>query len=117
PFTIERKWVYEWSDLVVCRTGALTIAEICSAGLGAMLVPYPHAVDDHQTANARYLEQSGAAVLMPQAQMTPQRLATELTALVGDRQRLVQMAHAARQLAQPSATAAVVDYCVEAMNG
>lgn len=117
PFINDMKSVYDWADLVVCRAGALTLAELCSAGLGAVLVPYPHAVDDHQTANARYLEQNGAAVLMPQAQMTPQRLATELAALLGDRQQLVRMAQAARQLAQPSATAAVVDYCVEAMNG
>lgn len=117
PFINDMKAVYEWADLVVCRAGALTLAELCSAGLGAVLVPYPHAVDDHQTANARYLEQQGAAVLMPQAQMTSQRLADELAALLGDRQRLVRMAQAARQLARPSATAAVVDYCLEAMNG
>lgn len=117
PFIDDMKAVYDWADLVVCRAGALTLAELCSVGLGAVLVPYPHAVDDHQTANARYLEANGAAVLMPQAQMTPQRLAEVLAELLGDRKRLVQMAQSARALAQPAATSAVVDYCVEAMNG
>src|SRR5690606_13760507 len=96
----DMKAVYDWADLVVCRAGALTLAELCSAGLGAILVPYPLAVDDHQTANARYLEQNHAALIMPQSQLTPELLASRLIELLSNRKRLIEMAQAARQLAQ-----------------
>lgn len=117
PFIEDMKEAYAWADLALCRSGALTLAELCCAGLGSILVPYPHAVDDHQTANARYLEQNQAAILMPQAQLTPALLAQRLKQLLGDRQRLMNMAQAARRLAQPEATAAVVHYCLEATHG
>ena len=95
---------YAWADLVICRAGALTVSELAAVGLPAILIPFPFAVDDHQTHNARYLSQAGAAVLMPQAELTPESLAQVLQPLLKDRQSLSAMADAARQLAQPLAT-------------
>src|SRR5256885_16456013 len=69
---------YAETDLVVCRAGATTVAEIAAAGVASVLIPYPHAVDDHQTANARFLAAAGAAVLMPQSELNPERLAEGL---------------------------------------
>src|SRR5690606_825635 len=105
------------ADLVVCRAGALTLAELCCAGLGAVLIPYPHAVDDHQTANARYLAENQAAILMPQTELSPEALAATLGDLLADRQRLISMAQAARRLAQPAATRGVVQERLEAIDG
>ncbi|MFC4159955.1 undecaprenyldiphospho-muramoylpentapeptide beta-N-acetylglucosaminyltransferase [Chitinimonas lacunae] len=97
---------YAEADLVICRAGALTISELAAVGVASVLVPLPHAVDDHQTGNARYLAKAGAAVLLPQAEATPERLAALLAEL--DRARLLSMAEAARGLARPNATEAVV---------
>ena len=101
---------YAWCDLVICRAGALTIAELAAAGVASVLVPYPHAVDDHQTTNAIFLSAAGAAVLLPQNELTPQRLAQ----LLGEftREKLMAMAQHARALAQPDATRVVADTCV-----
>ena len=101
---------YAWADLVVCRAGALTVAELAAAGVASVLVPFPHAVDDHQTANARFLSRAGAAMLLPQAELTPGRLA-ELRHL--SREQLKEMAEKARELAMPDATAAVATFCEE----
>jgi UDP-N-acetylglucosamine--N-acetylmuramyl-(pentapeptide) pyrophosphoryl-undecaprenol N-acetylglucosamine transferase len=102
---------YAQSDLVICRAGALTVAELAAAGIASILVPFPHAVDDHQTVNARYLADAGAAILLPQGELTPQRLAELVQSL--DRGRLLAMAEAARRLAKPCATREVADACVE----
>ena len=101
---------YDWADLVICRAGALTVAELAAAGVASLLVPFPHAVDDHQTSNARFLGNAGAAILLPQDQLTPQHLA-ELRNL--SRQQLAQMAEKARALARPDATAEVARTCRE----
>ncbi|MCF8185133.1 MAG: UDP-N-acetylglucosamine--N-acetylmuramyl-(pentapeptide) pyrophosphoryl-undecaprenol N-acetylglucosamine transferase, partial [Polynucleobacter sp.] len=101
---------YAWADLVICRSGALTVAELAAAGVASLLVPFPHAVDDHQTANARFLSNAGAAILLPQDELTPQSLA-EIRNL--SRQQLAQMAERARELARPEATADVARACVE----
>lgn len=103
---------YGWADLVICRAGAMTIAELAAAGIGAILVPYPHAVDDHQTANARYLAERGAATLLPQSGLTPERLAQLLQDLVSRRDVLLTMAEAARACAVPDAAEAVVETCL-----
>jgi len=102
---------YAEADLIICRAGASTIAELAAAGIASVLVPYPHAVDDHQTANARFLAERGAALLIPQGELTPQRLAEVLAGL--DRARLLAMAQAARAAGKPEATRAVADVCVE----
>ena len=101
---------YAWADLVICRAGALTVAELAAAGVASLLVPYPHAVDDHQTANARFLSTAGAAILLPQDQLTPERLA-EIRNL--SRDQLAQMAEKARELARPEATADVAQACAQ----
>ncbi len=87
---------YAAADLVICRSGASTIAELSAAGCASVLVPFPFAVDDHQTANARYLADAGAALLIQERALTPQRLATELQTLLADRAALQRMAEAAR---------------------
>jgi UDP-N-acetylglucosamine--N-acetylmuramyl-(pentapeptide) pyrophosphoryl-undecaprenol N-acetylglucosamine transferase len=105
---------YGWADLVVCRAGALTVSELANAGVGAVLVPFPAAVDDHQTSNARQLVAAGAGVLIPEAELTAERLAQELHGLLDDRERLLGMARAARALAVPDAAERVADACLGA---
>jgi len=102
---------YDWADLVLCRAGALTVAELAIAGVPSILVPYPYAVDDHQTSNAKYLVDNGAAVLVQQNELTVNRLLELLTEL--DLERLNKMAAAAGKLALPDATKKVADLCLE----
>ena len=103
---------YGEADLVICRSGATTVAELAVAGLPAILVPYPHAIDDHQTANARYLADAGAAILMPQAEFDAAALAARLRSLTRD--ELTRMARRARALGRPDAARRVADECEEA---
>ena len=105
---------YAWADLVVCRAGALTIAELAAAGLPSILVPYPHATDDHQTGNARYLVSAGAAVLLPQPELNAAALGAELQRIGGDRGVLLEMATRARGLARVDAAQQVAQLCLEA---
>jgi UDP-N-acetylglucosamine--N-acetylmuramyl-(pentapeptide) pyrophosphoryl-undecaprenol N-acetylglucosamine transferase len=105
---------YRDADLAICRAGALTVAELCAVGVGALLVPYPHAADDHQTANAQHMARAGAALLLPQSELTPQRLADALRPLLADPARRLAMAEAARGLARPDAAARVAAACLEA---
>ena len=102
---------YAEADLAVCRAGATTVAELAAAGMPSVLVPFPHAVDDHQTKNARFLSDAGAAVLVPQSELTPERLAELIAGF--DRRRLLAMAALARSLGRPDATAAVARTCME----
>jgi UDP-N-acetylglucosamine--N-acetylmuramyl-(pentapeptide) pyrophosphoryl-undecaprenol N-acetylglucosamine transferase len=103
---------YAWADLVIARSGALTVAELAAAGVASILVPYPAAVDDHQTRNARYLVDAGAATLLPEAGLTPAVLAAEVRR--HDRTLAGERARAARALARPGATEAIVAACLEA---
>lgn len=102
---------YAWCDVVVCRAGALTIAELAAAGVASVLVPFPHAVDDHQTTNAKFLSEAGAALLLPQTELTSQKLAQLLREFT--REKLLAMAQQARALAKPDATRRVADVCME----
>ena len=111
PFVDDMARRYAEADLVVCRAGAITVAELSAGGVASVLVPFPHAVDDHQTANARFLADAGAAILLPQAELTPQRLADTLRAL--DRPRLLAMARKARALGKPEAARTVARRCME----
>jgi UDP-N-acetylglucosamine--N-acetylmuramyl-(pentapeptide) pyrophosphoryl-undecaprenol N-acetylglucosamine transferase len=113
PFIDDMAAAYAWADLVVCRSGALTVAELCAAGIGALLVPLPSAADDHQTANARFLVEHGAAVLLPQSGLDAERLANEIRALAAAPARRLAMAEAARALAKPDAAAIVARRCLE----
>lgn len=102
---------YAGADLVICRAGALTVAELAAAGVASILVPFPHAVDDHQTGNARYLADAGAALLLQQKDMTAEGLAALINAL--NRESLLSMARKARALARADATAQVAKICEE----
>jgi len=113
PFIEDMAEAYGWADLVLCRAGALTIAELAAVGVGAVLMPFPFAVDDHQTANARFLEQGGAALIRQQAELDAGRLAATLRELLGDRARLLNMAIAARRLAKMNAAEQVARACLE----
>jgi UDP-N-acetylglucosamine--N-acetylmuramyl-(pentapeptide) pyrophosphoryl-undecaprenol N-acetylglucosamine transferase len=104
---------YAWADLAVCRAGALTLAELTAAGLGALLVPYPHAVDDHQTHNAEALVAVGAAELIQERDLDTQQLAQRLSTLLHDRARVTAMAVAARTLAKPDAAQVIARACME----
>jgi UDP-N-acetylglucosamine--N-acetylmuramyl-(pentapeptide) pyrophosphoryl-undecaprenol N-acetylglucosamine transferase len=141
PFIEDMAAAYAWADLVLCRAGALTIAELAAAGVGAILVPYPHAVDDHQTRNAAYLAGADAAVVVQQRELTPKKLGELLLSLCGGttesphpgplpegegvseenlgftRVRLAAMARAARCLARPDAAGQVAAQCLEAIRG
>jgi UDP-N-acetylglucosamine--N-acetylmuramyl-(pentapeptide) pyrophosphoryl-undecaprenol N-acetylglucosamine transferase len=111
PFIDDMAAMYGWADLVVCRSGALTVAEIACAGVASVLIPYPFAVDDHQTANGRFLSEAGAAKLFRQQGLTAATLAAELEPLL-DRAQLLKMASIARALAKPEATETVVQACL-----
>ncbi len=108
---------YAWADLVLCRSGAMTVAELCAVGVASILVPFPYAVDDHQTHNARFLADAGAAVLVSQSEFKPNLLRRLLTELGASRRRLLQMATAARALAMPEAAQRVADCCLEVAHG
>jgi len=113
PFIDDMAAAYGWADLVLCRAGAITVAELAAAGVGAILVPFPFAVDDHQTANAQFLVQGGAALLAPQAELTAATLAAQLQELLSDRPRLLAMAQAARRLARIDAADRIAAFCLE----
>jgi len=111
PYIEDMAAAYGWADLVLCRAGALTVSELAAAGVGAILVPYPHAVADHPSANARYLVDEGAAVLIHDKDLTAERLSGELRGLCAGRGRLVAMAERARLLARLGASAALAAHC------
>ena len=113
PFIEDMAEAYEWADLVICRSGALTVAELAAAGIASIMVPYPWAVDDHQTENAKYLTEHDAGILMPQAEMTKESLSSLLKELCGNRDKLIEMSIRARELAKPQATDEVAAICAE----
>jgi len=112
PFIDDMAEAYAWADLVICRAGALTVSELAAAGVGAILVPFPAAVDDHQTHNARYLVTESAAVLIHDRDLTAERLAEELQRLCAGRGRLLAMAERARVLARPHAAEELAASCL-----
>jgi len=111
PFIKDMAMQYAMADLVICRAGALTVAELAAVGIGALLVPFPHAVDDHQTANARVLVDAGAARLLPERELTPEGLAALLQSL--NREELAQMAVRAQTVARAEATRTVAQIALE----
>lgn len=109
PFIDDMAAALAQADLVICRAGAMTIAELAAVGVASVLVPFPHAVDDHQTGNARFLSEQGAATLIPQPELTPERLGDLLAAV--RRESLAEQAERARALARPNAASDVADIC------
>ncbi|MDA8561543.1 undecaprenyldiphospho-muramoylpentapeptide beta-N-acetylglucosaminyltransferase [Gammaproteobacteria bacterium] len=113
PFIDEMDKAYSWADMVLCRSGALTISELCAVGLGGILVPYPYAVDDHQTANAKFMSDNKAAVLVKQSDLSLGMLVTLLKDLCGSRDKRLAMGKAAFQLRRVAATEKVLNICKE----
>jgi UDP-N-acetylglucosamine--N-acetylmuramyl-(pentapeptide) pyrophosphoryl-undecaprenol N-acetylglucosamine transferase len=106
---------YAAADLVICRAGAITVAELAAGGMASVLVPFPYAVDDHQTVNARFLAERGAALLLPQREMTPERLAELVRTL--DRGKLLEMAANAHALGKRDAARVVARRCMALVEG
>lgn len=106
--------VYQWADLVICRSGAMTVFELAAAGVASVLIPYPHAVDDHQTQNALYLERAGAAIIKQQSDLTADWIAELLEGFSVNREKLKEMAVAARKLAIPNSAKTIADACCSA---
>jgi UDP-N-acetylglucosamine--N-acetylmuramyl-(pentapeptide) pyrophosphoryl-undecaprenol N-acetylglucosamine transferase len=113
PFIEDMAEAYAWADLVICRAGALTIAELCAVGVPALLVPYPAAVDDHQTANARPLADAGAALVVAESELTPAHLAGLLRDWLQSRAELQQRAAKARALSRPDSLRRITEVCLE----
>jgi len=111
PFIKEMHEAYAWADIVLCRSGALTIAELCAAGLGAILVPFPHAIDDHQTANAHFMAKQGAALLIQQSALTADELADILQEFSQSPERCQTMAQAAYRLRITDAADKILSIC------
>ncbi|MCW8910597.1 MAG: undecaprenyldiphospho-muramoylpentapeptide beta-N-acetylglucosaminyltransferase [Gammaproteobacteria bacterium] len=101
---------YAWADIVLCRAGAMSVSELAAAGVASILVPYPHAVDDHQTANAKYLSDRNAAILLQQNELTPDALLKILNGLT--REATLEMANKARQSGMPESTRLVAEQCL-----
>lgn len=104
---------YGWADIVVCRAGALTISELAAAGIGAVMIPFPFAIDDHQLKNAQSFASQGAGIVIPENELNPERLAQELSNLTKDHSALVTLAERARAQAKPRAAEILADACLE----
>lgn len=113
PFIKEMAHAYAWADVVLCRAGALTVAELCVAGLGAIFVPFPHAVDDHQTANAQFMVKNKAAVCIQQSELTESLLADIVSKLSESPETRLAMAQAAYQLRKVRVAEKIVEICRE----
>ncbi len=114
PFIEDMASAYAWADLVICRAGALTVAELAVVGVASILVPFPYATDDHQTGNAHFLADAGAAILQQQDTLTPARLTGILADFTGQRDVLLEMAGRAHALAMPDAARRVAELCLQA---
>ncbi|WP_067862405.1 undecaprenyldiphospho-muramoylpentapeptide beta-N-acetylglucosaminyltransferase [Neptuniibacter marinus] len=115
PFIDAMDEAYAWADVVLCRAGALTISELSIAGVASILVPFPHAVDDHQTKNAAFLADNDAAILIQQSDLSRDVLKRLLTEQLNQRTRLIEMANKARALGKPEASEQVAMVCLEAI--
>ncbi|HIA45434.1 MAG TPA: undecaprenyldiphospho-muramoylpentapeptide beta-N-acetylglucosaminyltransferase [Methylococcaceae bacterium] len=108
--------VYSWADLIICRSGAMTVSEIAAVGLPSIMIPFPFAIDDHQTANAQYLADVNASILIAQSELNAKRLAKEIMRFINEPSLLLQMGKAARQCAQVDATKAVAKVCIDVVS-
>lgn len=114
PFIADMAAAYGWADIVICRAGALTLAELCAAGLASILIPFPFAIDDHQAENARYLSERGAAILLPEDELTGEKIEGLLVELCATKSRLLNVAEKASELACPDAAETVGLLCLGA---
>ena len=105
---------YEWADLIICRSGALTVSEIAAAGVASLLVPFPHAVDDHQTANAHSYVSAGASCLIAESDLSSEKLSGVIRSILEDDSKLIAMACAAKELGKLNASKRVADECMRA---
>ncbi len=115
-FIADMAAAYHWSDIVICRSGAMTVSEISAAGAVALFVPFPYAIDDHQYFNAQSLSKTGAAISLRQTNFVEGEWIGEVADLAKDRVRLIEMAEKARSFARPNATQDLADICMEVMN-
>jgi UDP-N-acetylglucosamine--N-acetylmuramyl-(pentapeptide) pyrophosphoryl-undecaprenol N-acetylglucosamine transferase len=103
---------FSWADLIICRSGALTVSEIAAVGIGSILIPFTHAVDDHQTANANFLAKQKAAIIIQERDLTPEKLMSVLNEIISTPNAVLDMAKHARELAKPEATECVGNICL-----
>jgi UDP-N-acetylglucosamine--N-acetylmuramyl-(pentapeptide) pyrophosphoryl-undecaprenol N-acetylglucosamine transferase len=113
PYIEDMAWAYRDADLVIARSGAMTVTELCAVGLASILLPFPHAASNHQAVNARVLAHAAGAVVIEASALDQSRLAWEIDSLARNRNTLVRMGQAARSLARPDATAEVAKHCLE----
>jgi UDP-N-acetylglucosamine--N-acetylmuramyl-(pentapeptide) pyrophosphoryl-undecaprenol N-acetylglucosamine transferase len=117
PFIDKMDEAYAWADFVICRSGALTVAELTAVGLGAFLIPFPHAIDDHQTVNGQWLVDSGAAEMQSESKLTPQKLADYIKQIANNRDQCIAMSQCAKSIAKLGAADRVAEACMEVANG
>jgi UDP-N-acetylglucosamine--N-acetylmuramyl-(pentapeptide) pyrophosphoryl-undecaprenol N-acetylglucosamine transferase len=113
PFINDMAKAYQWADIVICRSGAMTVSEVAVAGLPAIFIPYPHAIDDHQTANAQWMVRNNAAYLLPQSEMSIEKLSEILTEINANRDKLEKMKMNAKRMGIHNAAERVAQYCME----
>lgn len=116
PFIDDMREAYEWADLVVCRAGALTVSELAATGMPSILIPFPHAADDHQYANALFLANAGAGVVVKESEINPEKLSECLQNLLSSPQHLRHMAMQAKACARPNAVANIIANCERAVS-
>jgi UDP-N-acetylglucosamine--N-acetylmuramyl-(pentapeptide) pyrophosphoryl-undecaprenol N-acetylglucosamine transferase len=109
PFISNMAQRFAQADLIICRSGAITVAEIAAAGRAAIFVPFAAATDSHQLRNAQVLEHAGAAKIIPQPELTPQRLASEIFSLLEQPAQITEMEKRVRTFAHPRAVEEIVD--------
>ncbi len=113
PFIKDMAQAYAWADMVLCRAGALTVAELCAAGLGAIFVPFPFAVDDHQTANAEFMVRNNAAICIQQSELTDARLADIVRGFAQSPEKRIAMAQSAYELRKVNVAEKILEICQE----
>jgi UDP-N-acetylglucosamine--N-acetylmuramyl-(pentapeptide) pyrophosphoryl-undecaprenol N-acetylglucosamine transferase len=117
PFIDKMDQAYAWADFVICRSGALTVAELTAVGLGAFLIPFPYAIDDHQTVNGQWLVDSGAAEMLSESNLTAEKLADYIKQIANNRDQCVAMSQCAKKIAKLGAAERVAEVCLEVANG
>lgn len=116
PFIDDMGQAYQAADVVICRAGALTVSEVAAAKRPAIFVPYPYAIDDHQSKNADYLVSAKAAIKIEQSELSSENLAAELKTLIENKQKIIEMSKSAGEMAKPKAMQSLIHYCAEVLS-